>query len=165
VAAAAAGEAAPVSIEVVNETDVDIDVESLGAQARFVLDRLRIHPRAELSVVLVDEAAMTDLHVRWMDEPGPTDVLSFPMDELRPTRDEEEPEEGLLGDIVICPQVAIVQAQAAGHATAEEMALLLTHGILHLLGYDHAEPDEHAEMFGLQGRLLAEWVEHSGAGR
>ncbi|MGE3812488.1 MAG: rRNA maturation RNase YbeY [Candidatus Nanopelagicales bacterium] len=146
------------TIEVVNETDYDVDVESLGAQARFVLDRLRIHPQAELSVVLVDEPAMTDLHVRWMDLEGPTDVMSFPMDELRPTKDDEEPEEGLLGDVVICPSVAEKQARAAGHRTEDEIALLLTHGILHLLGYDHAEPEEHAEMFGLQARLLAEWV-------
>ena len=153
------------TIEVVNESDVEVDVDALGAQARFVLDRLRIHPQAELSVVLVDEAAMTDLHVRWMDEPGPTDVLSFPMDELRQPQDDEEPEPGMLGDVVICPQVADRQAAGAGHSRDDELALLLTHGILHLLGYDHAEPDEHAEMFGLQARLLAEWVAHGGAAR
>jgi probable rRNA maturation factor len=153
------------TIEVVNETDYDVDVDALGAQARFVLDRLRIHPQAELSVVLVDEPAMTDLHVKWMDLPGPTDVMSFPMDELRPTKDDEEPEEGLLGDVVICPSVAEKQAQAAGHRTEDEIALLLTHGILHLLGYDHAEPEEHAEMFGLQARLLAEWVAVAAEGR
>jgi probable rRNA maturation factor len=146
------------TIEVVNESDVDVDVETLGRQARFVLDRLRIHPQAELSVVLVGEAAMTDLHVRWMNEPGPTDVLSFPMDELRRPGDDEEPEPGMLGDVVICPQVAQRQAQAAGHARDDELALLLTHGILHLIGYDHAEPKDHAEMFGLQAHLLAEWV-------
>ena len=153
------------TIEVVNESDVEVDVEALGAQARFVLDRLRIHPQAELSVVLVDEAAMSDLHVRWMNEPGPTDVLSFPMDELRQPQDDEEPEPGMLGDVVICPQVATRQALAAGHHRDDEMALLLTHGILHLLGYDHAEAEEHAEMFGLQARLLAEWVGHSGGPR
>jgi probable rRNA maturation factor len=147
-----------VTIEVVNETDVEIDLDALEAEARFVLDRLRIHPLAELSVLLVDETTMAELHVRWMDEPGPTDVMSFPMDELRPTKDDEEPAEGLLGDIVICPQVAQRQAASAGHPTDDELALLLTHGILHLLGYDHAEPEEHAEMFGLQARLLAEWV-------
>jgi probable rRNA maturation factor len=155
---AVVGEAPTVSIEVVNESDVEVDVDSLAAQARFVLDRLRIHPQAELSVVLVGVEAMTDLHVRWMKEPGPTDVLSFPMDELRQPDDDEEPEPGMLGDVVICPQVAVRQALAAGHERDEELALLLTHGILHLLGYDHAEPDEHAEMFGLQARLLAEWV-------
>ena len=153
------------TIEVVNESDVEVDVESLGAQARFVLDRLRIHPQAELSVVLVDEAAMTELHVRWMDEPGPTDVLSFPMDELRQPQDDEEPEPGMLGDVVLCPQVAERQAAEAGHGRDDELALLLTHGILHLLGYDHAEPEEHSEMFGLQARLLAEWVAHGGAPR
>ena len=153
------------TVEVVNESDVDVDVDSLGAQARFVLDRLRIHPQAELSVLLVDEAAMTELHVRWMNEPGPTDVLSFEMDELRQPQDDEEPEPGMLGDVVLCPQVAVRQALAAGHHRDDELALLLTHGILHLLGYDHAEPDEHAEMFGLQARLLAEWVAHSGGPR
>jgi probable rRNA maturation factor len=154
-----------VTIEVVNESDVDVDVDALGAQARFVLGRLRIHPLAELSVVLVDEAAMTDLHVRWMDLPGPTDVLSFPMDELRQPGDDEEPEPGMLGDVVLCPTVADRQAQAAGHGLDDELALLLTHGILHLIGYDHAEPAEHAEMFGLQARLLAEWVAYRGGAR
>jgi probable rRNA maturation factor len=150
------------TIEVVNETDVEVDVGAMAAQARFVLDRLRIHPQAELSVLLVDEVAMTELHVRWMNEPGPTDVLSFPMDELRQPQDDDEPEPGMLGDVVLCPQVAQRQATTAGHSRDDELALLLTHGILHLLGYDHAEPDEHAEMFGLQARLLAEWVGHSG---
>ena len=146
------------SIDVVNETDLDVDLAGLEAQARFQLGRLRIHPQAELSVLLVDEAAMTELHVRWMDEPGPTDVMSFPMDELRPTRDEEEPAEGLLGDIVICPQVASRQAADAGHPVEDELALLLTHGILHLLGFDHAEPEEHAQMFALQAELLDAWA-------
>ena len=146
------------TIEVVNETDVDIDIDAMSDQARFVLDRLRIHPLSDLSVVLVDVAAMTDLHVRWMDEPGPTDVLSFPMDEMRQPDDGEEPEPGTLGDVVICPEVAQQQAQVAGHSREQEMSLLLTHGILHLLGYDHAEPDEEKEMFALQRQLLEEWV-------
>jgi probable rRNA maturation factor len=146
------------TIEVLNETDADIDVEALVRQARFMLERLLIHPEAELSLVLVDVPAMTELHIEWMDEPGPTDVLSFPMDELRPGRPGQEPVAGVLGDIVICPEVAQAQAQAAGHSRDEEISLLLTHGILHLLGYDHAEPDEHAEMFGLQGELLGAWM-------
>jgi len=145
------------SIDVVNETETEIDIERIGEQARFILDRLRIHPGAELSVVFVDVATMTDLHVRWMDEPGPTDVLSFPMDELTPPRDDEPPPEGLLGDVVICPEVAAKQAVQAGHDVTTEYGVLLTHGILHLLGYDHAEPDEERLMFGLQRRLLGEW--------
>ncbi len=144
-------------IEVVNETDEQLDEAAVAEQARFVLDRLRIHPGAELSIMFADEAAMTDLHVTWMDEPGPTDVLSFPMDELRVPRDDEEPPEGLLGDIVICPSVARAQAHTAGHSESHEVGILLTHGILHLLGYDHAEPDEERLMFGLQNRLVAEW--------
>jgi probable rRNA maturation factor len=146
------------TIEVLNETDADIDVDVLVRQARFMLDKLRIHPDSELSLVLVDIPAMTELHIEWMDEPGPTDVLSFPMDELRPGTADTEPEPGVLGDVVICPEVAENQAQAAGHSRDDEISLLLTHGILHLLGYDHAEPDEHAEMFGLQTELLTSWV-------
>ena len=145
------------SVDVVNETESDVDVASIAQQARFVLDRLRIHPGAELSVVFVDVATMTDLHVRWMDEPGPTDVLSFPMDELTPPRDDEQPPEGLLGDVVICPEVAQRQAEQAGHDVRLELGVLLTHGILHLLGYDHADPDDERLMFGLQRRLLGEW--------
>jgi len=146
------------TIEVLNETDADIDVEVLMRQARYMLNELRIHPESELSLVLVDVPKMTELHIEWMDEPGPTDVLSFPMDELRPGVDGEEPEPGVLGDIVICPEVAASQALSAGHSRDDEIALLLTHGILHLLGYDHAEPDEHAEMFGLQAELLTSWT-------
>lgn len=144
-------------IDVVNESGDAVDEAGVAEQARFVLDRLRIHPAADLSILFADVEAMTDLHVMWMDEPGPTDVMSFPMDELRVPRDDEEPTEGLLGDIVICPAVARDQARKAGHSERDEVGLLLTHGILHLLGYDHAEPEEHRVMFGLQDELLAAW--------
>lgn len=142
------------SIDVVNETDHEVDELELHACAKYVMEQMRVHPRADLCITLVDEAAMEVLHVRWMDLPGPTDVMSFPMDELRPGTDDEEPEEGTLGDIVLCPSVAAAQAAEAGHAPMEEMLLLVTHGILHLLGYDHAEPDEEREMFELQRQLL-----------
>jgi probable rRNA maturation factor len=157
-----------VSIEIANESGVAVDEADLAGLARHVLDGMRVHPLAELSVLLVDEAAMSDLHQRWLGEPGPTDVLAFPMDELRPPppgggqgeHGAEEDAHALLGDVVLCPQVAIEQAGQAEHSVQDELELLTTHGILHLLGYDHAEPDEHATMFGLQDRLLAEW--HSG---
>lgn len=97
---------------------------------------------------------MEALHVQWMDEPGPTDVLSFPMDELRPGTEETPTPAGLLGDIVLCPQVAETQARDAGHSTEDELLMLTTHGLLHLLGFDHAEPEEEREMFGLQRDLL-----------
>ena len=150
------------SIDINNESGVAVDEAAIVALARFVLDRMGIHPLAELSILLVDTAAMEQLHIQWMDEPGPTDVLSFPMDELRPSRaeDDNEPEPGLLGDVVLCPEVAAKQGEEAGHGAAAELNLLATHGILHLLGYDHAEPDEKAEMFALQGELLARWRAH-----
>ncbi|TDD66858.1 rRNA maturation RNase YbeY [Actinomadura rubrisoli] len=156
------------SIEVVNESGAPVAEKALADLARHVLDGLRVHPLAELSVLLVDEAAMTELHEKWMDEPGPTDVLSFPMDELRPGHmsggaDEDgDADPGLLGDVVLCPAVAERQAREAGHSTEDELELLCAHGILHLLGYDHAEPEEHKEMFGLQAELLTSWQEKRG---
>jgi probable rRNA maturation factor len=143
-----------VGIEVNNESGVTTDEAEIATLARFVLGAMHVHPQAELSVVLVDEPTMEQLHVQWMDEPGPTDVMSFPMDELRPGTENEDSPPGLLGDVVLCPQVAQRQARQARHSTDEELLLLTTHGILHLLGYDHAEPEEEQRMFGLQRRLL-----------
>ena len=142
------------SIEINNESVVPVDEAALQRLAIYALDQLHVHPDAELAIVLVDEAAMEQLHVQWMDEPGPTDVLSFPMDELRPGTEESITPAGLLGDIVLCPQVAIAQAEEAGHGALDEMLLLTTHGILHLLGFDHAEPAEEKEMFGIQRDIL-----------
>lgn len=142
------------TIEVNNESGSRVDEGELVRLATHVLAAMRVHPQAELSIILVDEPAMEALHLQWMDEPGPTDVLSFPMDELRPGKEDEDPVAGLLGDIVLCPTVAKKQARTAGHSTEEELLLLTTHGILHLLGYDHAEPEEEKEMFGLQRKLL-----------
>lgn len=142
------------TIEISNESTLEVDEARVLRLATFALDTLRIHPKADLAIQFVDEAAMEVLHIQWMDEPGPTDVLSFPMDELRPGTESELTEPGLLGDIVVCPQVAIVQAAAAGHEPINEILLLTTHGILHLLGFDHAEPDEEKEMFGLQKQIL-----------
>lgn len=147
------------SIEINNETAEEVDEARVLRLAEFALDRMRIHPAAELAIVFVDEKAMEQLHIQWMDEPGPTDVLSFPMDELRPGTENEPTPQGLLGDIVICPQVAQRQAVTAGHGTIEEILLLTTHGILHLLGFDHAEAEEEAEMFGIQKSILAGFYE------
>jgi probable rRNA maturation factor len=143
-----------VSIEVNNESSIPVDETALLRLASYALDQMHVHPDAELAIVLVDEAAMEQLHVQWMDEPGPTDVLSFPMDELRPGTEDQPTPAGLLGDVVLCPQVAEAQAQTAGHSTLEELLLLTTHGILHLLGFDHAEPEEEKEMFGIQRDIL-----------
>jgi probable rRNA maturation factor len=150
------------SIEIANESGVAVDVLSLERVARFVLDDLGVHPLVELSIRLVDVESMTALHVHFMDEPGPTDVLAFPMDELHDQRDDVESPDApptLLGDVVLCPPVAAAQAKQAGHSTEAELQLLCTHGILHLLGYDHGDPAEEREMFGEQTRLLAGWAE------
>ncbi|MCX4097547.1 rRNA maturation RNase YbeY [Nocardia sp. alder85J] len=149
------------SIEIANESGIDVSEEELVSVARFVIGRMDVHPAAELSMVLVDLDTMSDLHVRWMDLPGPTDVMSFPMDELEPggRPDSAEPGPSMLGDIVLCPEFAAEQATRAGHSLDQELALLTVHGVLHLLGYDHAEPEEEKVMFGLQNRLLAEWYE------
>jgi probable rRNA maturation factor len=146
-----------VNVDVLDESGAEVDVVELARLARFVMARMRLHPATQVCVRLVDEPTITTLNERWMDATGPTDVLAFPMDELTPGRDDAEPEEGYLGDVALCPQVAQRQAAEHGHAAIDEIRLLTVHGILHLLGYDHAEPDEHATMFGLQARLLAEW--------
>ncbi|UYG16175.1 rRNA maturation RNase YbeY [Brachybacterium huguangmaarense] len=142
------------TIEVNNETTYRVDETEFVELARYVFAAMHLHPSTELSIVFVDEDAMTRLHVEWMDEPGPTDVLSFPMDELRPGTEDDETPEGMLGDIVLCPSVAAAQAASNGHSAVEEMLLLTTHGILHLLGYDHAEEEERRVMFDLQRKLL-----------
>ena len=162
------------SVEVANESGVGVDEPALVRMSRHVLDRLGVSPLAELSLLLVDVEQMEKLHVRWMGEPGPTDVLAFPMDELdlRGSRgvghdgldESAEPGPAVLGDVVLCPVIAERQAVEAGHGTDDELQLLCTHGVLHLLGYDHAEPEEHAEMFGLQGELLRSWREARAAG-
>ena len=145
------------NVDVLNESGVDVDIVDLTKLCRFVMRRMRLHPATELCVRLVDPDTIAVLNEQWMEKKGPTDVLSFPMDELSPGREGDETPEGYLGDIALCPQVAQQQAPAAGHTAKDEVDLLTVHGILHLLGYDHAEPAEHKEMFGLQGRLLVEW--------
>ncbi|MFV0405783.1 MAG: rRNA maturation RNase YbeY [Propioniciclava sp.] len=144
-------------IDLNNESGHDVDEVRLVRLATFALEELRIHPQAELSIVLVDEATMADYHARFMDLPGPTDVLSFPMDELRPPSDDEEPPLGLLGDIVLCPSVTAAQAAENDRTPEAEADYLLIHGLLHLLGYDHAEPDEKRVMFRLNDLLIALW--------
>ncbi|SRR5690606_38012729 len=147
------------SIEIANESGVEVDTDGILGVARHTLAEMGVSPLAELSILLVDEEYMADLNHRWMDGDGPTDVLAFPMDEAHvdsgPGENGGEPT--LLGDIVLCPQVAARQATVAGHTTFQELELLTVHGVLHLLGYDHAEPEEEREMFGLQSRLLEGW--------
>jgi probable rRNA maturation factor len=146
------------TVAINNESGVEVDEHALARLAQFVLGEMGVHPQAELSVMLIDEPAMSGLHEQFMGDPGATDVLAFPMDDLRPLTDQESEETELLGDVVLCPTIAEAQARNAGHDTEAELRLLCTHGILHLLGYDHHEPDEEREMFGLQARLLGTWA-------
>ena len=149
------------NIEINNESGVEVDEAAILSVAQYSMNELDVDPFAELSIIVVDLAAMSALHEECMDEPGPTDVLSFPMDELRPGsvrgEEREEESESILGDIVLCPEFAAEQAAKAGHSLDDELALLTVHGVLHLLGYDHAEPEEEREMFALQGELLTGW--------
>ena len=149
------------SIEIQNESGVVVDTRALERLARHVLDEMRVNPLVELSVRLVTVDTMTAYHERFMNEPGPTDVLAFPMDELHDQRvdnDDEDAPPTLLGDVVLCPEVADRQAILAGHSAEAELHLLCAHGVLHLLGYDHADEAEEREMFGVQSRLLDSWA-------
>ncbi|QYJ04657.1 rRNA maturation RNase YbeY [Nocardioides panacisoli] len=148
------------TIEILEESGTGVDLTALARLARFVIDEMRVHPQAELCIKAVDEDTIAELNEQWMGKPGPTDVLAFPMDELRPGQINQDPdpdEQPVLGDLVLCPVVAERQGEAAGHGHWAELELLTVHGILHLLGYDHAEPEEHREMFGLQDQLLGSW--------
>jgi probable rRNA maturation factor len=145
------------AVDIANESGEDADTTGLARLAGYALEQLRIHPQAELSILLVDEATMTSYHEKYLGESGPTDVLSFPMDELRPPDDSDEPPEGLLGDVVLCPAVTSRQAAEHGRTARAEAEYLLIHGLLHLLGFDHDGPEQQAEMFGLKDQILAGW--------
>lgn len=140
------------NIELSNESGVEVDEPELVSVAEFAMHRMGLHQDCDLAISIVDEARMSELHEEWMDLKGPTDVLSFPMDELLP----HSPEPGIVGDIVLCPQFALAQAKSG---LAAELHLLTIHGILHCLGYDHIEVTEEKVMFELQESILAEWQE------
>lgn len=142
------------AIELSNESKFACDEAALVSVADFAIRKMGIHPDSDLSITLVDEERIEELHIQWMDLPGPTDVLSFPMDELKPFSFADGP--GIIGDIVLCPQFAAKQAKAGLDA---ELALLTIHGVLHCLGFDHAEKEEEIEMFALQEECLQEWQE------
>jgi probable rRNA maturation factor len=142
----------PMGIELSNESKTACDEAAIISVAAFAIAKMGIHPESDLSITLVDEARIEELHVQWMDLPGPTDVLSFPMDELKPHSAPDGP--GIIGDIVLCPEFARKQAK---DGLDLELALLTVHGVLHCLGYDHAEKDEELVMFTLQDECLNEW--------
>jgi probable rRNA maturation factor len=155
-----------VSIEVNNESGVEVDELAISSVAAHVLQAMHINPMAELSILVVDIDAMATLHKQWMDLDGPTDVMAFPMDTLDDKPGQEaDPGPALLGDVILCPAVAASQAETAGHSTESELFLLTTHGVLHLLGYDHGDPESEREMFELQAKLVGEWASANGKER
>jgi len=140
------------TIEVTNTSGQLVPAAEINSLLTFALLELQLNPECELSVSFVDDDYMTELHIKWMDEPGTTDVLSFPMD-----MPETAGEVVTRGDIVISPVVAAQQAQAQGHSIEHEMYILATHGLLHIVGYDHAEKSEEKVMFDLQEKIVRDW--------
>ncbi len=145
------------SISVDDDAGSSLDLTALSDLAGHVFTQLHLHPECELGITLVDTERMTTLHEDWMNEPGPTDVLSFPIDELTPGSDEQTSGPGILGDIVICPEFAQKDARQANRTLDQHVQFLTVHGLLHLLGYDHATEEEYAQMFALQDELLDSW--------
>jgi len=138
------------NIELSNESGVTVDEAGLISVAEYAMQHMGLNDDCDLAISIVDEGRMSELHEEWMDLPGPTDVLSFPMDEMKP----HDIDPGIVGDIVLCPQFAAAQAK---NGLESELALLTIHGVLHCLGYDHTEPVEEKVMFELQESILAKW--------
>jgi probable rRNA maturation factor len=144
-------------VEIDNETAAPIDLVAIGELAAHHLEYLRIHPEARMSVTFIETERMTTLHEDWMQEPGSTDVLSFPIDEITLPAEGLVSESGFLGDIVICPEFLPPQMIESGRTVQQECEYLVTHGILHLLGLDHQEEEAHRYMFTLTDTLMIDW--------
>lgn len=145
------------TVEVTNRSGVAAPEREIESLLTFGISYMDLHPECEISVTFVDDQEMEELHIKWMDEPGTTDVLSFPMD-----MPEGKSDPVMLGDIVIDPLVAAQQAATAGHSTDHEIFILAAHGLLHILGYDHADRDEEKVMFDLQESIVKKWESKNG---
>ena len=140
------------TIEVTNSSGQLVPAAEITSLLGFAMKEMKLNPDCDLNVGFIDDQYMTQLHIKWMDEPGSTDVLSFPMD-----MPEHEGEVVTLGDIMISPTFAAAQAITAGHSAEHEIFILATHGLLHIIGYDHAEPAEEKIMFELQESIIERW--------
>lgn len=140
------------TVDIINRSGALVPESQMHTLIDFGIEYIEINPESSISLIFVDVQEMEELHIKWMDETGPTDVLSFPMD-----MPETKGEVVTLGDIVIAPAVAAQQAQVAGHSIEHEIFILATHGLLHIVGYDHADPDEEKVMFALQEKIVKEW--------
>lgn len=139
-------------IQSVNNSNFKCDEIAIVSVAKYSLKKMGIHPDSELGIRFVDEGEMADLHLKWMKLSGATDVLSFPMDEVKPNSSANGP--AIIGDIVLCPAFAEKNGK---QSLAQELELLTVHGVLHLLGFDHEELSEETAMFKLQEEILEEW--------
>lgn len=144
------------TIEVTNTSGQLVPTTEMTSLMTHAMNALDLNPECDLNIAFVEDDYMTELHIKWMDEPGTTDVLSFPMD-----MPEEPGEVVTLGDIVISPVVAAAQALNQGHSTEHEIYILATHGLLHIIGYDHADKAEEKIMFELQEKIVTEWEKRS----
>ena len=140
------------TIEVTNTSGQLVPSDEIVSLLTFAMGELKLNKECDLNVGFIEDEYMSALHIKWMHEPGTTDVLSFPMD-----MPETEGEVVTLGDIMISPVVAAAQAKIAGHSSEHEIYILVTHGLLHIIGYDHAEPEEERKMFALQEQLVENW--------
>jgi probable rRNA maturation factor len=144
------------TIEVTNTSGQLVPTAEMVSLMTHALNALELNPECDLNISFVEDDYMTELHIKWMDEPGTTDVLSFPMD-----MPEEPGEVVTLGDIVISPVVAAAQALTQGHSTEHEIYILATHGLLHIIGYDHADKADEKIMFELQEKIVTDWEKRS----
>ncbi|MEY3215579.1 MAG: hypothetical protein RLZZ82_813 [Actinomycetota bacterium] len=144
------------TIEVTNTSGQLVPTAEIVSLMTHALNALELNPECDLNISFVEDDYMTELHIKWMDEPGTTDVLSFPMD-----MPEEPGEVVTLGDIVISPVVAAAQALTQGHSTEHEIYILATHGLLHIIGYDHADKADEKIMFELQEKIVTDWEKRS----
>jgi probable rRNA maturation factor len=142
------------TIEITNRSGQLVPSDKCLSLLTYAYGKLQLHPDCDLNLTFIDDKEMEELHIKWMDLPGSTDVLSFPMD---------MPENGddpvTLGDIVISPRFAEDQATKAGHSINHEIFILATHGLLHILGYDHEDIEDESVMFALQETIVSEWEE------
>jgi probable rRNA maturation factor len=144
------------TIEVTNTSGQLVPTAEMVSLMTHAMNALDLNPECDLNIAFVEDDYMTELHIKWMDEPGTTDVLSFPMD-----MPEEPGEVVTLGDIVISPVVAAAQALNQGHSTEHEIYILAIHGLLHIIGYDHAEKADEKIMFDLQEKIVSDWEKRS----
>lgn len=140
------------TIEVTNTSGQLVPSQEITSLLTFAMNELKLNPDCDLNLGFIDDQYMSELHIKWMNEPGSTDVLSFPMD-----MPEKEGDAVTLGDIMISPTFAAAQAKSAGHSTEHEIYILATHGLLHIIGYDHAEPQQEHVMFALQEQIVENW--------